>query len=76
MPHLSELEKSYAAMNEFGQNLLLEVAAGFVVDFPAPKKAASLLLVANGARVEPRPNNTDHSVDRFPLVVVRQPVDR
>lgn len=76
MMHLPELETSYAAINPFGRKLLREIAAGFAIDFPAPKKTASLLLVANGARLDPCEHDVGKTVNRFPMVVASKPMRR
>lgn len=75
MQYLPELEKSYAAMNPFARKLIREIAAGYAIDFPAPKKSPSLLLVANGSRVEPLTNDGENPIYRAPLVIVSKPVD-
>jgi hypothetical protein len=76
MHQLHRLEAFYIAMNPWGRQLILELAAGFAIDFPAPKKIALLRLVANGARVQTTPNHANQPVDSFPLVVTGKPVDR
>ena len=77
MKHMPKLKKSYAAMNSFGRQMIREMADGFVIDFPARKrKALPRLLVARRPRVDPLPDNTNRSVNQFPLVLIGKTVDR
>lgn len=70
MKHLPELIAAYTAMNPWARGLIRELAAGYAIDFPVQNITKSLR-----GRVEPIPNDADKPIDRFPLVVIRKPVD-
>lgn len=70
MMHLPELIAAYTCMTPWARGLIRELALGYAIDFPAQKAGESLRI-----GVEPVPNNADKPIDRFPLVVIRKPVD-
>lgn len=70
MNHLPELIAAYACMTPWARGLIRELAAGYAIDFPLQGVAGSLRV-----GIEPVPNNANEPVNRFPLVVVRKPID-
>ena len=76
MTRYPELESKYAALNDLGRAKLLEMADQFLLKWRAEVGRSTLTLVHGGRESKILERKFDGGVNDFPVIRVRQPIDR